>query len=295
MTLMSMTGFARGEGAHDAWRWFWEVRSVNGRGLDARLRLPPGLESLEPRLRERVNAGLSRGTLNISLQIQREAVTPQVRINAGVLEEIARQSESARAGLDIAPATLDGLLAIKGVVEVVEEDDSEEARAAREAALLASFDGALEALVAARAGEGARIGAVLTGQFDALADLAARAASDPARAAEAIRERLSAQVSRLLDQGERLDPDRLHQEAILLAAKADVQEELDRLDAHIASARELIAGGGAVGRRLDFLTQELNREANTLCSKANDVSLSRIGLEMKSVIDQIREQVQNVE
>lgn len=295
MTLMSMTGFARSEGAGGALRWYWELKSVNARGLDVRLRLPQGFEGLEPALRERIAARIARGAVQASLQVQREPVAPQVRVNAAVLEAVVAAAEGLRERIGAKAPRLDGLLALKGVVELVEPEENEGERAAREAALLASFDDALAALAQARAQEGARLRPVIDGQLDAIARLTAAAAADPVRRPEAIRARLAAQVERLLQASDQLDADRLHQEAVLLATKADIQEELDRLDAHVAAGRELVAGGGAVGRRLDFLAQEFNREANTLCAKANGASLTGIGLELKAVVDQMREQVQNIE
>lgn len=295
MALNSMTGFARSEGASGAVRWYWELRSVNSRGLDLRLRLPTGWEGLEPRLRERASARFVRGAVQANLQVQRQPSVPQVRVNGEVLEALMAAARSVGERLDAAPPRLDGLLALKGVVDLVEPEEGEVERETREAALIGSFEVALDALVAARAEEGARLRAVLEGQFDAIGRLTETAAADPGRGPAAVRERLAAQVARLLESSEQFDADRLHQEAVMLAAKADIQEELDRLRAHVAAGLELLAADGAVGRRLDFLAQEFNREANTLCAKANGVSLSATGLELKSVVDQLREQVQNIE
>jgi uncharacterized protein (TIGR00255 family) len=295
MTLMSMTGFARSEGARGELRWFWEVKSVNGRGLDLRLRLPPGYERLEPRVRQRLNERLSRGSVQASLQIQSGVSLAEARVNMPVLEQMLAVAEDLRGRIDASPPRLDGLLALKGVVELVEPRQDEAEAAACLAAMEASFDAALDALIAARAEEGARIGKVLAAQIDTIASLAADAAASPARRPEAMRERLAVSVRRLVEASDQLDPDRLHQEAVLLAAKADIQEELDRLDAHVAAARELLESEGAAGRRLEFLAQEFNRETNTLCSKAADAALNTIGLELKSLVDQFREQVQNIE
>lgn len=295
MTLMSMTGFARSEGARGMLRWFWEVKSVNGRGLDLRLRLPAGYERLEARLRQRLGERLARGSIQASLQLQSDISVSEVRINMPVLEQMLAATEELRHRIDAAAPRLDGLLALKGVVDLVEPRQDEAEADACLAAMEASFDAALDALIAMRAEEGAHIGEVLSAQLDSIAGLAADAAALPARRPEAVRERLSAQVQRLLAAGDQLEPDRLHQEAVLLAAKADIQEELDRLEAHLAAARELLKAEGAVGRRLEFLAQEFNRETNTLCAKAADVTLSQIGLELKSLVDQFREQVQNIE
>jgi len=295
MTLMSMTGFARSDGTRGDLQWFWELRSVNNRGLDLRLRVPGGYDALEAEIRPRVKERISRGSIQASLQVQREMAAPEVRINMPVLHQILSVAEVLRERVDAAPPRLDGLLALKGVVELVEPQEGDEEAAARRAAMAASFDAALDALVAARAEEGARIGAVLAAQLDSIAALSKAAAALPARRPEAVRERLSALVRRLIETSDQLDPDRLHQEAVLLAAKADIQEELDRLDSHVEAARQLLQAEGAVGRRLEFLAQEFNRETNTLCAKAAEVSLSTIGLELKSVVDQFREQVQNIE
>jgi uncharacterized protein (TIGR00255 family) len=197
--------------------------------------------------------------------------------------------------IDAAPPSLDGILALKGVIEVSEADEGEEERSAAEAAILKGFADALGGLRDMRLREGGALQRVLAARLDEIADLAQRAEAAPGRRPEAIKARLAEQVAALLDTSGRFDADRLHQEAILIATKADVREELDRLVAHVAQARHLIANSGAVGRRLDFLSQELNREANTLCAKSNDVELTNIGLELKSVVEQFREQVQNLE
>lgn len=295
MALMSMTGFARSEGARGDLRWFWEVKSVNGRGLDLRMRLPAGYERLEPKVRQRLNERLARGSIQATLQVQSDVSLAQARVNMGVLEQMLAVAEDLRGRIETSPPRLDGLLALKGVVELVEPQQDEAETAACLKAMEDSFDEALDALIAARAEEGARIAEVIAAQIDAIAKLAADAAASPARRPEAMRERLSVAVQRLMEASEQLDPDRLHQEAALLAAKADIQEELDRLDAHVAAARDLLKAEGAVGRRLEFLSQEFNRETNTLCAKAADATLNTIGLELRSLVDQFREQVQNIE
>ena len=295
MTLMSMTGFARSEGTRGALRWFWEAKSVNGRGLDVRLRLPAGYERLEVRVRQRLNEKLARGAVQASLQVQSDTSLSKVRVNMPVLEQMLEAREALRGRVEAAPPRLDGLLALKGVVELVEPQQDEAEADSCITAMEASFDAALDALIAMRGEEGARIGEVLSAQLNSIAKLADDAAALPARRPEAVRQRLSALVQRLLEASDQLEPDRLHQEAVLLAAKADIQEELDRLQAHVAAARELLKTDGAVGRRLEFLAQEFNRETNTLCAKAADVTLSTIGLELKSLVDQFREQVQNIE
>jgi len=295
MSLSSMTGFARAEGEHQGLEWHWELRSVNGKGLDLRLRLPPGMDSLEPALRDRTQKALKRGNIQASLQIVRREAASQVRINEAVLEEVLAIATALRRRLDAPPVTVEGLLQVRGVLEVGEAEADEETEAERQAAIVVSYGNALERLKQARSEEGKRLAAVITGHLDTIARLTDEARANPSRSAEAIAERLSEQVARLAGQSPPLDPDRLNQEAMLLAVKADIREEIDRLDAHIAQARELIASGEAVGRRLDFLAQEFNREANTLCSKSSDAALTRTGLGLKTVIDQMREQVQNIE
>ena len=295
MTLASMTGFARASGVHGTLRWAWELKSVNSKGLDLRFRLSPGRDLLEPAIRAAISKVLSRGNITVNLTVQREGAAPQVRVNEDVLAAVIATSRELAKKIEAQPPTLDGILSIKGVMEVVETEETEAEHEAANAALLKGFEAALKELVAMRSREGEVIGGVLSGRIAEIEKLAKAAESSPARSAEAIRSRLGEQVKELLAASSALDPERLHQEAALLAAKADVREELDRLNAHVGAARALLKNGGAVGRKLDFLAQEFNREANTLCSKSNDVSLTAIGLELKTAVDQFREQVQNIE
>jgi uncharacterized protein (TIGR00255 family) len=295
MALSSMTGFARADGAHGSYRWVWELKSVNAKGLEIRLRLPPGWDALEAPVRARAAEALARGTVYATLSTIREGVAPAVRVNEPVLSAVLSAVRDVAGRIEAAPASLDGILGFKGVVEVIDQVESEEERRAAEAAFVAGFGRAVGGLVETRRHEGAALAAVLVQRLDEIAALTARAEAAPGRRPEAIRERLKEQIAVLLDASDRFDADRLHQEAILIAAKVDVREELDRLAAHVAQGRRLLAEGGSVGRRLDFLAQELNREANTLCSKSNDVELTNIGLELKSVVEQFREQVQNLE
>lgn len=295
MTLCSMTGFSRRDGTTRGQRWTWELRSVNGKGLDARLRLPPGLDRLEIAVRERVGKRLTRGNLQISLTLARETAATTLRVNDEVLAAVVAAMNAISARIEATAPSLDGILAIKGVLETAEVEEDEAARAELDGDLLAGLDGALDDLVAARAGEGAAIGRVLGGHVEAIERLTAAAEACPARRPEAIRARLAEQVTALLDAVPALDPQRLAQEAVLIATRADIREELDRLTAHVAEARRLLAGGGPVGRKLDFLAQEFNRETNTLCSKANVRELTAIGLDLKAVVDQLREQIQNIE
>jgi len=295
MTLSSMTGFARSQGLSAPYTWAWEVKSVNAKSLDLRLRLPPGWDAIEVPVRARAADKLARGALQAALSIAREGVPPIVRVNEGVLEAVLKAMQSLAGRVAAEPARLDGILGVKGVIEVVDAQEREDERREAEAAVLAGFEASLAGLAQMRHHEGEALGRVLSERLSEVAALIARADAAPGRRPEAIRQRLSEQVAALLDNGTRLDADRLYQEAILLAAKADVREELDRLKAHVEQARKLIVGGGAIGRRLDFLAQELNREANTLCAKSNDVELTNIGLELKTVVEQFREQVQNLE
>ncbi len=295
MTLMSMTGFARAAGAGFGYRWAWELRSVNGKGLDVRLRLPPGQDHLDQPARERIGGRLHRGSLQASLSLQREASATKLKVNEELLASLLDLMRRVGGEIAAAPPTLDGILAIRGVVETVDAEDDPEAVAAVSARILDDLDIALAELVVARAREGAQLGAILGARLDEVDRLRAAAETAPARTPEAIRARLAEQVANLLGASPALDPDRLYQEAALLATRADIREELDRLEAHVGAARALLADGGAVGRKLDFLAQEFNRETNTLCSKANDRSLTAIGLELKAAVDQLREQVQNLE
>ncbi|HSD92997.1 MAG TPA: YicC/YloC family endoribonuclease [Methyloceanibacter sp.] len=295
MTLKSMTGFARADGQHGDTAWHWEVRSVNGRNLDLRLRLPSGFDAIEIRARGLAQEKLARGNCTISLWVKREGGQTEIRLNEAALRQAEAVVERARDLTGLKPARLDTLLGMRGVVEAVEGEESEEAQAALQHALLASLAAALDQLIGARASEGERLQAVIEKQLAAIGALVERAANVSGRQPEAVAVRLQEQIARLTEPGSNLDPDRLHQEALLLAAKADIQEELDRLRAHVAAAGELIESNRPVGRKFEFLAQEFNREANTICSKAADVELSRTALELKTVIDQLREQVQNIE
>jgi uncharacterized protein (TIGR00255 family) len=295
MALSSMTGFARAHGASGAYAWTWELKSVNAKGLDLRLRLPPGWDSIETPARARATEALSRGTIYATLTANRAGVAPVVRVNEPVLTAVLATLRNLTGRVEAAPPSLDGILGLKGVIEVTDADESEDERRAAEAAIVAGFSQALAELIDMRRQEGKALGQLLTTRLAEIAALATRAEAAPGRQPEAIRARLAEQVATLLGASDRFDADRLHQEAILIAAKADVREELDRLSSHVAQAKRLLGQGNAIGRRLDFLAQELHREANTLCAKANDVELTTIGLELKTVVEQFREQVQNLE
>lgn len=298
MSVASMTGYARAEGRDTQVNWVWEAKTVNGRGLEIRCRLPFGHDALEVAAREAVGRKLKRGNLQLSLNVSRVTEAPALRVNHELLNQILTLVDGIGAShQNIAPARWDGILSIKGVLEPAEaeQEDAEAVRAARETAMKVTLEQALDQLAAMRLSEGARIERVLLDQLDEIAALAERAGATASLRPEAVRERLRHQVAAVLDSVPGLPEDRIAQEVALIAVKADVREELDRLRAHVAAARDLIAEGGAVGRKLDFLSQEFNREANTLCSKSSDVELTRIGLDLKAVIDQFREQVQNIE
>ncbi len=292
-----MTGFARAQDRDERLAWSWEVRSVNGKGLDLRTRLPSGFDGLEAALRQKASARFRRGNLYMVLDVQHAGRAGDLRIDRALLDRLLGLSEDLRTRYPaLRPASVDGLLALCWArdPEATEPLD-EAARAARDAAILATFERALAALADMRLSEGAALAATLTGHLDRIAEFTSRAERLAAAQPAAIRARLIRQVQDVLDAGVGLPDDRLAQEVALLAAKADLREELDRLLAHGEAARALIAGGGAIGRKLDFLCQELNREANTLCAKSSDVDLTRVGLDLKAAVEQLREQVQNVE
>jgi uncharacterized protein (TIGR00255 family) len=271
------------------------LKSVNAKGFDLRMRLPAGWDDIEAATRKRATELLSRGTVYANLSVKRTGAASVVRINDEVLSSILKVAAEISARTDAVAPSVDGLLAIKGVIEVVEpESDETELQAAR-AAVTAAFEQALQSLIDMRKREGTSLGQILAQRMDEIERLAKRAEAAPGRKPEAIRARIAEQVVLLLDTSDRFDSDRLNQEAIMIAAKADIREELDRIASHIAQTRELLGKGGAVGRRLDFLAQEFNREVNTTCSKSNDIELTNTGLEMKNVVEQFREQVQNLE
>lgn len=290
-----MTGYARQDGSHEGDSWTWEAKSVNGRSLEVRCRLPAGCDHLELPVRAAVAERVKRGNLSVTLTLGRRQSTQRLAINEALLDQAIALMRGLEQRLDAAPPRLDGLLAIRGVLETVEDQPDADAFAARDAEILASFAQVLDRLVAGRADEGARLHRVLEQRLDEIADHVEAAAASAATQPAAIRDRLLTQIGALLEGANGIAPERLAQEAALLASKADIREEIDRLHAHIAAARSMLAEGGAVGRRLDFLCQEFNREANTLCSKSGDIALTRIGLGLKSSIEQLREQIQNIE
>jgi uncharacterized protein (TIGR00255 family) len=295
MALSSMTGFARSHGASGPYTFEWELKSVNAKGFDLRMRLPPGWDDLEAFAKKRAGEVLSRGTVYANLSVKRTNAVSSIRINEDVLASIVKVAGVLAGKIDAVAPSIDGLLAIKGVIEVVEPESDEAEDKAAKAAASAAFDQALRDLVAMRQREGVTLGQILIQRMDELERLAKRAEVAPGRKPEAIRARLAEQIAALLETSDRFDPDRLSQEALMIAAKADIREELDRIASHVSQTREMIGKGGPVGRRLDFLAQEFNREVNTCCSKSNDLELTNTGLAMKNVVEQFREQVQNLE
>ncbi len=296
MTLVSMTGFAEAHGSLEGARWRWEVKSVNGRGLDLRMRLPPGFDAIELAARTLANERFKRGSIQASLTFESET-SRSPKIDPVALAAAVRIAKEVAAETGLAPARVDGLLALKGVIVQDEAlPETEQARAARDASILATFGTALDALQRARGTEGRKLSALLTAQMDEIEKLTNEAAMLAASQPAALRQKLAGQIKEMLQGGGTVfNEDRLTQEVALLAVKADVREELDRLASHVHEARRLMDSGEAVGRKLDFLAQEFNREANTLCSKSSDIALTRTGLALKAVIDQFREQAMNVE
>ncbi len=293
-SLASMTGFARTEGRADGLVWAWELRSVNGRGLDLRLRLPPGWDGLEPSLREAAAQALRRGNVAATLTVKRES-EPVLTPDPAALEQALDLALKLSARIPgCPPPRAEALLGLPGVLRPAVADVVGPS-AATATRLRSGFVEALTGLVAARTAEGARLGVTLTGLLDEIAALHAAATAEAAEQPAQQRARMLASVAALLAEAPALPEERIAQEVALLAARSDVREELDRLDSHIAAARALLAEAGAIGRRFDFLVQEFNREANTLCSKSASVALTATGLKLKATIEQLREQVQNIE
>ncbi|MEQ1953200.1 YicC/YloC family endoribonuclease [Mesorhizobium sp. CN2-181] len=296
MTLQSMTGFSRATGEANGTSIAWELKSVNGKTIEIRLRLPPGYERLEQGVRQSLQKRFARGNFQATLTIGKVGGgTTQPVINEAFLKDLAGLAKRLQEQFGTAPASADGLLALRGVLEPADTLETEETRAGLDAAIFGTFEHAIADLAKARQAEGQATGELLLGHIDAIEALVARAEADPSREPASIRARLAEQVALLMDASAGLDESRLHMEAAFLATKADIREEIDRLTTHIASGRALLAAGGPIGRKLDFLAQEFNRESNTLCSKSNAGAITAIGLELKAVVDQFREQVQNLE
>ncbi len=296
MTINSMTGFSRATGTHGVWSWTWELKSVNAKGLDVRLRLPMGFDGFEPSARAMMSKVFSRGNISAGLILKLTQSASGYRINEDhlsvLLEAISKLKEQVP---DASPPSLDGLLGLKGVIEPIEDDVDEEARSSLETALMKSLQEAAHDLAKVRNEEGSRLTAALESLISTIEDLCMQAGAVAETQETAIRSRMKEQISAIMEDVSGLDAGRLEQEVAILMTKADIREELDRLASHVESVRELMRAGGAIGRRLDFLCQELNREANTVCSKAHETALTRIGLDMKATIEQFREQVQNIE
>ena len=295
MKPQSMTGFARSQGEKGRYRWSWELRSVNGKGLDVRLRLPQGFDALETSVRKNITDTFVRGSIQVGLSIALSESKLELVVNQPALDAVLALKAQLGDAVEEKPLSFEALLNIRGVAEFQEAEDADNVLSSRNKAILRDLDVALASLAEMREAEGEKLVAVLSGHVDQIETLAKRIEKDPARAPSEIAARLSDQVSRLLEAAPSLDSDRLYAEAVLLATKADLREEIDRLYSHVEAARSLLASGEPCGRRLDFLAQEFNREANTICSKSNAVAVTAAGLELKTVIDQFREQVQNLE
>ena len=294
MALSSMTGYARTDGAAGDRTWFWEARSVNGRSLDVRCRLPQGFEEVEREARAAIASRFSRGNVSLSLTVVENA-HPTLILNTKLLDQVVSMAGSYAQSSGLTPPSLDSLLGLRGIVEATPAAESEKEKAERLRSVTATLDRSVTELAKARLDEGARLATILDRHLDEIERLILAAASAAAAQPERIKGRLIEQIRDVLGAEPRLSEDRIAQEVAVLIVKGDVREELDRLRAHLGQARDLVANGAAVGRRLDFLTQEFNREANTLCSKSADIELTRIGLDLKTAIDRLREQVQNVE
>jgi len=290
-----MTGFARRQGSLDEFLWAWELKCVNGRNLEVRCRFPNGFEALDGFVRAACAERLKRGNLSITLTADDKQTAPTFRVNEAALAQIARLLEGLKGRIEAAPPRLDGLIGLKGVLEIEEQEVAPEIAERRIQAMQADFVACLADLQQARLEEGKKLGVITRQHLSEIERLGRAAAGSAAAQPAALRERLAKQIAELLPPSVSLPDERLAQEVALLAAKADVREELDRLTAHVAAVRGLLDQGGAIGRRLDFLCQEFNREANTLCSKADDLALTNLGIELKAAIEQLREQAQNIE
>lgn len=293
--VKSMTGFARSDGSHGAVGWHWEARTVNSRGLDVRVRLPAGYEVMEQRVRDLCKTAFARGNCSLALNVSRDPSAGQFRLNEAALAQIAALMARAREIVDASPPSLDGILALKGVLETGEGAADQAAPAQVMEAMLGDLGQVLAQVVQVREAEGARLKVAIALLLDEIERLVGVVETAPGRKPDVINERIREQIQRLVGDAPRLDEQRLYQEAMLLAAKADIHEEIDRLRAHIAATRDILESGEPAGRQLEFLAQEFNRESNTICAKANDREISQTGLAMKAAVDRLREQVQNIE
>lgn len=301
MFISSMTGFARKNGSYSAgkitYNWVWEIKSVNGKTLDVKTKLPSWIDKISFSLKNKTGEVLNRGTINAALDISTEKEAQEIRINDALMNQLATKAielyESNQGKLQKPTAT--DILNMKGVLEVEDVQLDEEATAQLEEELLKTYAEACEALKEDRLAEGQKMKQVLLAILDKTEQDVAKAEEIAATQPEVLKEKLREQINALLEPGEAVSDERLAQEIVIFVNRIDIREEIDRLKAHIKTARDMLQGGGAVGRRLDFLCQELNREANTMCSKSNDINLTNIGMELKALIEQFREQVQNIE
>lgn len=295
MTLSSMTGFGRAEGHYEHYSWVWEIRSVNGKGLDVRMRIPPGLDAFDQFIKTTIKKEITRGSINVLLQLSKEETDTDVKVNDAALDKLIGVAKKASVDHDLPMPSLDSLLSIRDVVEITPTEDNENQISERNDILKKSFIEALSGLKSSRQEEGLATRKMLSDVIDQVENLLNQAEKIANNQPSLLKEKYEEKVNALFDNKQGIDKDRLAQEIVLLATKADTKEETDRLRAHIASARTMLDAKGTIGRKMDFLTQEFNREANTLCSKSSDIALTNIGLSLKTAIDQIREQVQNVE
>ncbi len=293
--LQSMTGYADASGRHEDMDWQWQIRSVNGKGLDVRLRTPHGFDAIEADVRKQISSRFKRGNLQVSLAIDREKGASVPTINQAALDAVLVAAEHVAGRINSQVQSVESLLSLRGVLEISEPKISDDEQALLNKAVMDGLGEVLDGLQVSRSREGSALDQILGDNLDRIDALTKQAEDNPSRSVEAIQARLAEQVALLLQASSSLDQDRLHQEAAFLATKADIREEIDRLFAHVEAARELLAGGGPVGRKLEFLAQEFNRESNTLCSKSNAREVTATGLELKVVIDQFREQILNLE
>ncbi len=290
-----MTGFSRVEGAEDGYSWAWELRSVNARSLDIRLRIPTGMDRLEAGFRKTVAEKINRGNVSASLTVTRPPRKQDISVNSEILDQVLALSGELSNSENVSPPSVDGLLMVRGVLEVQEEEETAEQQEKLDRAVSEAFGQATSELVENRIAEGERLAVTINGHLDEIERCVQEAAGIAAAQPAAIAKRMREQVRALAAEVPALTEERLAQEVALLAVKADIREELDRLGAHVEGARELLSGGSPVGRKLDFLCQEFNREANTVCSKSSDLDLTRVGLDLKAEIERLREQIQNIE
>ena len=295
MNLSSMTGFGRAQGQFENYNWIWEIKSVNGKGIDIRMRIPSGLDAIDQHIKSSLRKSISRGSVNVSLQLQKDSSEAQVNVNEQALEKLIVVAKAAANKYDLPMPSIDSLLSIRDIVEISEHDDDDKTIKDRDIALKSSFLEAIQSFIKSRQEEGAATYKMLIDILDEIERLLKEGEEIAAKQPHALKEKFEEKVSNLFSNNQGIDQDRMAQEVVILATKADVKEETDRLNAHIISARKLLNEEGPVGRKMEFLVQELNRETNTLCSKSSSITLTNIGLSLKTAIDQFREQVLNVE